>query len=186
MARRGRRGRGVDWYRGRWRARVWLVGAEKSRVFPGTDEGYRDAAAWRAAMLAQIRDQSAELPGAVTVAEFGAQWLARREVGGQIRGIRQELARWRRHIAPSAIGALPLKRLTRQMIVRWLRGKSFEEAVSAISTKQGVKLRGLGRPLAPKSLRLILGTLSSCLRDAADEGHLPANVAAGIRVRASR
>jgi integrase len=120
------------------------------------------------------------LPGASTLGEWGAEWLERRERGGLVRGVAQERSVWRTHIAPAPIAQMPLRSITRPMIVRWLDALIHE--TTALHPVRGAEARPTSEPLSRQTVQHALRVLRSCLRAAQDAGRLDESPAHDVRV----
>lgn len=138
----------------------------------------RHAAVVRAALRQLAGDVL--LPGGDTLAEWGVEWLDRRERGGLVRGVAQERSVWRNHIAPAPFAALPLRSITRPMIVRWLDGLIHD--ATARRSIRGGPARETDAPLSRQTVQLSLRVLRSCLRAALDAGRIDASPAHELRV----
>ena len=97
-----------------YRARARVDGVTVSL---GVYESEADARAVVRSALGQL-GANLMLPGAQTLGEWGVEWLDRRERGGLVRGIAQERSVWRTHIAPAEIAQMPMRSITRPLVVR--------------------------------------------------------------------
>lgn len=148
---------------GRWRLRVTVAGERRTVATYATRE---EADAARVATLAELERRGAAVEREpLTVATWGARWLAARE-----REDASDLGRWRLHVEADPIGRLSLRRVTRGDVIAWLarlRARTSERT---------------GRPLAGQSLRNVVAVLRGALGHAVDHGHLRTNPAEGLRI----
>lgn len=159
-----------------YRARARVDG---KTVSLGIYESEEDARAVVRSAMGQL-GADLMLPGAATLGEWGLEWLERRERGGLVRGVTQEWSVWRTHIAPSPLAQMPLRSITRPMIVRWLDGLIHD--TTALRPVRGADARETSEPLSRQTVQHALRVLRSCLRAAQDAGRLDANPAHDVRV----
>lgn len=162
----------------RFRARLPVDGQRKSAGLYDTRED-----AWAAidATLAQVGSTKG-----VTLLAWGERWLDRREKDGILRAQHKSRSTWATHVAVAPFARWPLRKIARTDIVAWVRALLRTEAQRAIVTGRGAErkkqLSGLGRRLSRQTALNVLSLLSGALTDAADEGHVPSNVALGVGV----
>lgn len=161
---------------GKFRARVTY---DQTRVSLGTFDTMREA---REAIRAHHELRDAGRVQGVTLRSYGETWLQRREASGLVRGIREERSKWRCHVATADFAGAPLRRLTRPRIKAWVNRLLMTEAVDAITTKEGTVRRSTDRRLSRRMVVDALGLLRLCLSDAADEGLISSNPAAGVKM----
>lgn len=159
-----------------YRARARVDGVTVSL---GVYESEADARAVVRSALGQL-GADLMLPGAQTLGEWGVEWLDRRERGGLVRGIAQERSVWRTHIAPAEIAQMPMRSITRPMVVRWLDALIHD--TTARRPLRGQAARDTGEPLDRQTVVHALRVLRSCLRAAQDGGRIESNPAGDVRV----
>lgn len=144
-----------------WRVRVREEGRRVSYgIYPTLDEAERKLAA-----VLALRDSTSR---ETTLAAWGETWLRGRERAGH-RAWKKDRARWTKWIGASWIARLPLRRVQRADVVRFLR--ELHEAKS-----------DRGKPLSRQSIVHVLNLLRRCLHDALDEGRASSNAAADVSV----
>lgn len=165
----------------KWRARLYLPNKREKNL--GLFDDPDAAAAVAAAARAQLATQTTA-PHASTLGAYGAAWLDRRELGGKVRGIRQERSAWRSRVAPYPIAELPLQAVTRGHVVRWLRELAAAAPIVAKRTQAGITREPGAGTLTRQSLVHALRLLRLCLRSALDEELITSNPALDVRVPA--
>jgi len=99
---------------GRYRVRARVSG--KLRVVASC---VSKAEAEEAARAYETIKHEADLREGVTLTQFGAGFLDRRERAG-VRGIAQDRARWKLYVDGDVLGALPVSTLARRDVLEWL------------------------------------------------------------------
>jgi integrase len=164
----------------RFRARISTPTGRKSLGLFDTPE---EAADVYQSALEQLGDAHGAGP---TLLSWGETWLDRRELDGYHRNSKKDRSRWRTHVATAPFAAWPLRRIARIDVVKWVRELIRTEATRAKVTGTGagrtVTTRGLGRKLGRTTVKNALGLLRRALNDAADDGLVQGNVAAGVGV----
>ncbi len=165
--------------RTRWRVRATIDGR---RVSLGVYDHREDANVALADALARVDTTS----HGRTLASWGETWLADRATGGLHRQQHKAASLWRAHVSSEPFALWPLRRIARTDVVRWVRALLRTEATSTSTTgKAGQRVttrKPLGRRLSRQTVTNALALLRRALEDAADEGHVPANVARGVSV----
>lgn len=159
-----------------YRARARVDG---KTISLGVYESEEDARAVVRSALGQL-GADLLLPGAATLGEWGLEWLDRRERGGLVRGVAQERSVWRTHIAPSPLAQMPLRSITRPMVVRWV--DDLIHNTTALRPVRGGGARETGKPLSRQTVVHALRVLRSCLRAAQDAGRIDESPAHDVRV----
>lgn len=149
-----------------YRVRLWVDGR---RVSYGV---YDDEATARDRLAAAL-EQRGDRDGTITLRAWGIDWLSAREKRGS-RAIRTERLCWGKHVAPSWIAAMPLRRITRAHVVRFVR---------ELEAKRHARTGAL---LSRQTLVHALNLLRRSLGDAADEGKIAANPASDVRITKNR
>jgi integrase len=120
-----------------------------------------------------------------TLRSWGEAWFKRRASDGIHRDVDNERSRWRMHVARAAFIDMPLRRIDRHAVVRWidlLQRTTAVEAVTSPKTKKTTR-RPTTRRISTETIRRALAVLRACLSDAADLGHVKFNAALGVRVK---
>lgn len=163
-----------------YRVRVTIDGVRRDLGLHPTRE--RGEAVLRAA-LEQVGLDSR---GGMSLLAWGEAWLDRRETSGLHRAAAKDRDRWRMHVASADFAPWPMRRIARTDIVRWVRERLMTEAMRPVTHGRGearvTTLAPAGRRVSRQTVVLALGLLRRALQDAADEGHVPGCVAAGVRV----
>lgn len=168
---------------GRWRARILAPGGR--RVSLGTYPTEAEALAVARAATRTVASRAAAVPGStLTLADWGAQWLDRRDLDG-IRGITQERSVWRTHIAPR-LGALPVREVTRAQVVRWVAEVRDSRAHASVRGGPVGAHAPTARPLSRQVVLHALRVLRGVLRAARDAGHLHTDPTDGVKVPRGR
>lgn len=116
---------------GRYRVRARINGTRKVIA-----SGLPKAEAEETANAYQLLRSEADLREGVTLTQFGAGFLDRRERAG-IRGIRSDRNRWSLYIDRDPIGGLPVSTLRRRDVLEWLDRRS---GLSAQTRKNAINL----------------------------------------------
>ena len=159
----------------RFRARCRL---EESTITVGTFD--TEAEAWEA-IEAFSRLMRPVTKRDVTLAEWGARWLDRRELSG-IRSIRNDRSRWRAHIADAPFINWPLKRIQRKHVAAWARDLIHKKATRVTRTKSGTKKTKLPKFISRQTAKHVLNLLRCCLGEALEDDLIKANPARDVRV----
>lgn len=114
---------------------------------------------------AVVRDESVVREG-ITLDQFGQGALDRRE-RRDVRGIKQERARWRVYVSSSSLGRMAISAIRRKHVIDW---------------RDGLKRKGSRSPLAYQTKTNALNLLRSVLSDAVDREVIQANPALEVRV----
>lgn len=180
----GYRGGGVSPVRRRdgtirgYRARIYVHGKE----IPG---GVWETEELAAAAVEALRERLALEAGIVrheTLRAYGARWMKRREERGRVRSARKERSHWR-HVLTAPFIDLPMREITRGMVVRWTRTLLHETtAQRVIRRAEGVELVDTGRRLDRQTVQHALKVLRACLKEAVDEELLERDPTAGVRL----
>lgn len=180
----GKRGRGgVTRFRGRWRARLHVDGAEKALGIFETEEEAREAVdVARAALAPELMG-----PRVMSLATYGLDWLDRRERSGRVRSVDSDRSVWRTHVAQAPFAQVDLRSLTRPMIVRWVNdllsnGTRANAKRCKVNGQWTTVVESTREPLDRGTVVHALQVLRTCLREAADEGRLDRNVAIDVKV----
>jgi integrase len=112
---------------GRWR--VVLTAPDGSRKSVGVFATKAEAERHRSAALAIVER---ELTDGMTVAEFGEQWLTKRELSKHVRDTATEWGWWNKRIAPSPLARLPLKAVRRLDLAEFIDKLRIELSVQSI------------------------------------------------------
>lgn len=171
---------------GRFRVRVFLDG--KRVTLPGGPWDTREIAEGMLAAWQLSRGNgSFTAPTELTLGALGREWLDGRELGGSerrevVRSIRVERSIWSRHVAESDLAGLPLTKVGTPEVrafARWLRAR---RCVSAIRTRDGVKLRDTSRTLSRSMQTHALRLVRAVLDVAVERELLARNPAHGVSV----
>ncbi len=172
------------------RARIRAVVDGKRRqigpIYPDRATALRMLAAWNAERAGGEIVVGAEL----TLAKLGADWLDRREINGssrreQVRSIKGERSVWSRHVAPSAIAALPVVAITtanvKAFALELRRRKALHAITKGPAGSRRVEIvetsRPLSRAMQREALRLVRSVLADAIPDVIDR-----NPADGVEV----
>lgn len=149
-----------------WRVRLWVDGRRVSYGVWETEAAAIDA-------LAAALEQRGADTGGKTLRAWGVEWLDARERAG-LRSVRKDRRRWSKHVAPSWLAALPLRKIDRPAIVRFVAelGELRHSRTGAL----------LSRGTAVHTLNLV----RKALLDAADRGAIPSNPATDVRIPRGR
>lgn len=144
----------------RFRVRLLVEGERRSYGLYDTYEEAEDA-------LAAALEQRGALASGTTLRSWGEEWFRRREKSGRVRGLAKERGVWKVRIAGYAIASLPITRIKRVHVVRWL-----EELVARTPRLSVQSIR--------HARRLVIGALEAAL----DDGRITGNAARGARIPA--
>ena len=162
---RGHRQGSITKEKGRHRVRVSLDDGTRRSL--GTFDTHDEANAVLTEALRAL-EESELLTGAVTVASFGARVMDRRELAG-IRSIRQERSHYRRHIAASSLGALPLVAVRRREVDAWISELFARPCVRAMRAGDGHQLvpqnKTLSRQMVVHAVRIARAIFADAVRD---------------------
>jgi len=101
-------------------------------------------------------------PGALTVRDYGEEWLLRRV---DVASVKDEIARLRLHVFP----------LIGHMAIADVRPKHIRDLINAIKQKTIVSPRCKGGYLAPRTVRLVFATLRVMFKSAMIDEHITAS-----------
>jgi len=104
----------------------------------------------------------AAAPGALTVAEYIEQWIKMR---GEVETWKDEATRLRLHVVP----------LIGHMAIADVRPKHIRDLINAIKKKTSTAPKCKDKPLAPRTVRLIFGTLRLLFKSAIIDEHIAAS-----------
>lgn len=124
-------------------------------------------------------------PAALTLASWGLLWLDRREADG-VRGIRQERSTWARHVADSALAAMPLDAISAPNVVDWLDTVRRSRRAHATRYAHGVEVEETSEPVSPQTAKHALRLVRGALNDAVLRGILSASPAAAVKMPRTR
>lgn len=127
----------------RFRVRLSVEGERRSYGLYDTIEEAEEA-------LAAALEQRGALSSGTTLRAWGEDWLAKREKSGRIRGIKKERSCWATHVAPHEIATLPITRIRRVHVVRWLETLAGQEDPPSHQTIKHAR-------------RLVIGALEAAL-----------------------
>jgi integrase len=173
----GNRG-SVSRHRGAWRVRATIDGVRKSFGIYDTEEEAEE-------VLAAVLEANKPSYG-LTLRSYGPRYLKDRAADGFHRALHQDESTWRQHIQTAPFIDFPLRRIERVHVARWVKSLARKEGKRPIRRKVDgewkVTLLGTGKPLSLSVMRSALSLLSVALGDAADDGLIPANPCAGVRL----
>lgn len=162
------RGQGtVTPYRGRFRARASVDG---KRVSVGTFDTEPEAEGALAEFWRLHGAEVAQVPGLLTVTEWGRQYLDDRETDGVHRSVKSDRSVWRARIDGSTLGAEHVDTLSPLRVRQWLR-----EQIKTPSARTGK------RP-APQTVQNALNLLRVALEAAVEGGHCESNPVREVRM----
>jgi integrase len=159
----------------RFRPRLHIDGVRRSLGLFDTIEEAEDA-------LAAARLERGDSAGGYTLASWGAAWLDQRELDGHHRAIAKDRSRWKAHVLPHRIANLPLRRITRADVVRWIDELVRKPATRTTLVDGEHQQVATTRTLSRQTITHARNLVRSCLGAAADRGHVPHNVASGVRL----
>jgi integrase len=151
--------------RTRLRARV-----DGERLTLATFEGREPAEGVRRGLGERARAQDLRSTGP-TLAEWGEEWLERRERKG-VRSITSDRSRWARHIAAAPFFCAPLADIRHRHVQAW---------ADALSTTRAADRRG-ARGLSPQTVRHVVNLLRASLTAAIRAEHITRNVCFGVEL----
>lgn len=151
---------------GRWRVRARVSGR---LVVVVPDLPSRTAAEEHANAYALER-RAIELREGITLSQFGAGFLARRESVHAIRSIAEDRNRWSTYVDADPIGGIAVAELRRSDIVEW------RDRLLTRKSRRG--RAGLGAQTVKNALSLV----RTALQEAADRDLLTSNPAADVKV----
>lgn len=174
---------------GRARVRIVVDGRRRQvgPLWPDEATAKRKLEVW----LAAQGDGYIDAPQETTVARYGTTWLERREIEGskrraKVKTIGAEYSIWRRHVASSALGLMPIASVTAADVETFARQLRDVRAASATIRGSGSKRRTvitdtkrrLSRSMQVHALRIVRQVLAQATAD----GLLAANPAADVNV----
>lgn len=110
----------------------------------------------------------------MTLHTWGEIWLNRRKQAGLHRSWKNDGSKWRSHVEKAHFIDRPLRRITRQDVVRWVKDRLRADAMHMGES--------LGRNVHRRTVSKALNLLRCALQDAADDGRCASNVARDVRV----
>ena len=152
-----------------------FVGREYLGIFDSKPRAWQAIKAWLE--LANDTGQGANI-----LRRYGAAWLDKRETAGHVRGIHKERSFWRAHIETAPFIDWPMRRIKPVHIQKWLADLFEKQAVSTISTKNGVVHRPLERTLSRQTVAHCRRVLLQCFAQARIEGKVSMNPVEGVPV----
>lgn len=153
-------------YRGKFRARVSVDG---KRVSVGTFPTEADARGTIAEFLRLHATQVAQVPGCLSVVEWGRQYLDARETDGVHRSVHRDRSVWAARIAKSKLGGCTIDTLTTREIRDWV----------ALQIKTPTER---GQRPARTTVANALNLLRVALEAAVQAGHIDTNPARDVRL----
>jgi integrase len=163
---------------GKFRVRLTL--ADASRKSLGTFDSEDEANAVRDAMLRQLADGAVAPVGGVTLRAWGAKFMARRELSGEVRAIRTEINRWNTHVLAAPFIDWPLPHIqTRDIVEHFDRLRTRNVATPYVGGRKRGRVKR-------STLKKILNLLSLALHAAVQSGLIATNPAAQIKLKAER
>ncbi len=157
---------------GRYRAQVRLPDGSRPGETFDTEE---EAEAFRAALVIERNDAAArgelarkeEPPAPLTLARWGADtWLPRREA--RVRWPAQDRSRWKLHVAPSKLAAMPLADIRAKHVRAWVE--------DLVATKRN------GKYPNGRTCRHAYNILRAALDGAVEAEIIAANPAVGVKI----
>lgn len=139
---------------------------------------YPTRAAAERALAAAVRETGADARTGVTLAEYGARWLERREREGLHRSSADDRRRWSARIATAPFIDRELKRIDARALNDWIRAELRSKA--SRTAKGGGRVQQ--KTVARQTVVNAFGLLRSCLASALAEGLIKSNPALGLRV----
>lgn len=133
----------------------------------------------RSAVAATEAHGSLDQGAAVSVVEWGAAWLDRREQEG-VRSVSDDRTRWRVHVLSEPWASWPLARVTPREVRAW-----WSKLQSKTTANPTHKI-GSARPLAAHTIRNVLQLVKRCFGDAVLEGLIDVNHFAPLKMRRTR
>jgi integrase len=186
-----RSGRGKAWvepHRERFRVRAIVDGSRKTVASYADEPDATDhAEIWNS----EIAEGTIAVDTGATLAEYGAEWLKRREVYGsrrreRVKSIASELSAWSRHVRTSDLAAMHLTSIRTADVEDFARELRVTRAVSTIttgpSTSRKVQVRTTGRTLSRATQREALRLVRDCLAEALRAGIITTNPALNVHV----
>lgn len=173
----GRRVRGSVYQlpSGKWRVRV-----RRHNVGVYDTEGdARFACEWYISQLKDVIENN-------TFAGYGQTFLDRREKSGRVKHVKKERSRWNARVETAPFAMMPLRSVKHHHIAQWVRDLLESPAYDTITLGRGdkrlVKRRPTGRPISRSVVTDCLSLVRLCLREATDDGLIPANPAGDVKV----
>lgn len=162
------RGQGtVTRYRGRFRARVSVVG---KRVSVGTFDLEADAWGAIAEFWKLHAAEVTKTPGLLTLTDWGRDYLDARETDGVHRSVQRDRSVWRARIDASPLGAEYVDTITPREVRSWVK-----DQLKTPSERTG-------KPPAKQTVVNALNLLRVALEEAVEAGHIEINPARNVRV----
>ena len=175
---RGHRQGSITKSRDRWRVRVSLDDGTRRSL--GTYETRDEAAAVLNEALRTLSEAQL-MTGEVTVRAFGDRVMDQRELDG-VRGATKERSVFRRHVAGSSIGDLPLRAVSRRDIERWVSELRRRPAVRAVRDGDGHRIIPLSKWLSRQSVVHAVRMARTVFDQAMRAELIDGNPCAGVKV----
>jgi integrase len=188
----GRRGNGsatIERHRDRYRVRVTMPDGRRVPMRSVATEG--EAVAMRDAIAEAMASGEYVEASGLTLAQMGASWLNRREIEGsqqrrEIHGIGEERSAWNRHVAPSALGSMPIDAITIADVAAFVKELQKKTAMRVVTFGRGankrVEERPTKRPLSDQVIKHALRLVRQCMEHAVVKGWIPSNPARAVTV----
>lgn len=145
-------------------------------TFPSFEDAARALAAW------QVAQAERDAPRGLTLRTWGETWFERRATDGIHRGVAKERSVWRMHVLDTALSRMPLRKIERRHVVRWLDDLCRKDAVAVRHVGGVTERTPKGERVSVSTCRKALALVRRALSEAADLGHVAGNVAAGVSV----
>jgi integrase len=167
---------------GRWRVR--LPGRSLAAQLPTFDTRELAESA-RRGTLAILAAEAAEqvVPAADSLERAGARWIDAREAAGDSRSVDTWRSQWRAHVEGTELGRSPLRDVTAVLLREWVQAMRRKPALVPTTGERGARTASKRR-LHVDTIGKVLSQVRQVLEAACEAGHLAANVAVGVRVRA--
>lgn len=162
---------------GRWRVRLTVAGAQR----PGTTFASKEEAeTFLNAAVAELATGNLAPVGTLTLETWGAKWLDRRETDGAHRNLKSERSVWKNRVSKAAFFDWALGEITPVSIRDWLRELGKKRPLEMVKGGK-CKEKKQGK-LSRQSVVHALNLVRRCLGEAVEDGHIPTNPAAEIRI----
>jgi integrase len=161
---------------GRWRVRITMSNGKRPSL--GVFDTEEEANGVLNAALKRLAEGPGTSIGGLTLRSFGTNWLAERELSGDVRAIKADLSRWRTHIVTAPFFDSPMATISPLNIADWV----LELRKKFVATPHQGKRPS--KKLARKTVKEILLLLKVCF-DAALSPHrlIRENPAIGIKIK---
>lgn len=161
---------------GRFRARLRVRG---KRLDLGTYDSREEAAAVLQAAVDRFATEGESSTGALTLRTWIDRWLETRDLSGAVRSAYDDRSRLRAHVLDEPWADDPIDTITTKQLRGWVQSlmlRRVRRHDGRGSTRQGATT------LSRHTVAHVYRTLSVCLRDAVEAGHIEENPARGIRL----